>query len=89
VDATSFEFRLSVPRDARVAAIVRKLAVQAARYVGCSDPDAETFGGQVGEAVRARLHAAHPHGSLSVVVRRSDTGPLEVLVDGEPVALDL
>jgi hypothetical protein len=31
VDASTFEFQLSVPRDAEVAAIVRMMAEQAAR----------------------------------------------------------
>jgi hypothetical protein len=89
VDATSFEFQLSVPKDERVAAIVRKLAVQAARYAGCADSGAEAFGGQVEEAVRAHLNGAPSAGVIPIVVRRSTTGPLEVLVDTRTVALDL
>ena len=89
MDATSFEFQLSVPRDARVAAIVRKLAVQAARYAGCGEPRAEAFGGKVEEAVHAHLNGAHSHGTIPIVVRRSTPGPLEVRVDGTTVALDL
>ena len=88
MDAHSFEFQLSVPRDADVATLVRKVAVQAARYAGCADQNAEAFGGQVEEAVRAHVNGAPAPGAIPVVVRRS-TGPLEVLVGSRTVALDL
>ena len=88
MDATTFEFQLSVPRDAQVAAIVRMLAEQAARYAGCNEPRAAAFGEQVAEAVRAHLNGSSGHGAIAVVVRRS-TGPLEVQVDTRTVALDL
>ena len=88
MDATSFEFQLSVPRDAEVAAIVRMMAEQAARYAGCNEVHAAAFGEQVAEAVRAHLNGTPDHSSIPVVVRRS-TGPLEVQVDQRTVALDL
>jgi hypothetical protein len=90
VDATTFEFQLSVPRDAEVAAVVRMLAEQAARYAGCNEPGAAAFGERVAEAVRAHLNGsiAHSSSSIPVVVRRS-TGPLEVHVATRTVALDL
>jgi hypothetical protein len=88
VDATSFEFQISVPRDAQVAAIVRMLAEQAARYAGCNERGAAAFGEQVAEAVRAQLNGSSGHSTIPVVVRRS-TGPLEVQVDTRTVALDL
>jgi hypothetical protein len=90
VDATTFEFQLSVPRDAEVAAVVRMLAEQAARYAGCSELHAAAFGEQVAEAVRAHLNgsAGHTSSSIPVVVRRA-TGPLEVLVDTRTIALEL
>jgi hypothetical protein len=88
VNANSFEFQLSVPRDEQVAVIIRMLAEQAARYAGCSEHGAVAFGAQVEEAVRVQLNGAQPHGSIPVVVRRM-TGPLEVLVDTRTVALEL
>jgi hypothetical protein len=90
VDATTFEFQLSVPRDAAVAAVVRMLAEQAARYAGCSEPGAAAFGERVAEAVRAHVNGpiAHTSSSIPVVVRRS-TGPLEVHVATHTIALDL
>jgi hypothetical protein len=90
VDATTFEFQVSVPRDAQVAAVVRMLAEQAARYAGCNEPGAAAFGERVAEAVRAHLNGsiAHASSSILVVVRRS-TGPLEVRVATHTIALDL
>jgi hypothetical protein len=88
VDATQFEFQLSVPRDAEVASVVRMLAEQAARYAGCNEPGAAAFGEQVAEAVRAQLNGSHGHHPIPVVVRRA-TGALEVLIATRTVALDL
>jgi hypothetical protein len=88
VDATTFEFQISVPRDAQVADIVRMLAEQAAKYAGCNEPEAAAFGEKVAEAVHAQLNGSPGHNAIPVVVRRS-TGPLEVQVDDRTVALDL
>jgi hypothetical protein len=90
VDATTFEFQVSVPRDAEIAAVIRMLAEQAARYAGCNEPNASAFGERVAEAVRAHLNGslAHTSGSIAVVVRRS-TGPLEVQVAARTIALEL
>ena len=88
MDATRFEFQLSVPRDAEVAAIVRMLAEQAAKYAGCNEQSAAAFGEKVAEAVRAQLNGSHGHAAMPVIVRRS-TGPLEVQVENRTVALDL
>ena len=90
MDATTFQFQVSVPRDAEVAAVVRMLAEQAARYAGCNEPSAAEFGERVAEAVRAHLNGsvAFTSNSIAVVVRRS-TGPLEVQVATRTVALEL
>jgi methyl coenzyme M reductase alpha subunit len=90
VDATTFEFQLSVPRDAQVAVLVRMLAEQAARYAGCNEPGAAAFGERVAEVIRAQLNgsSAPVSSSIAVIVRRS-TGPLEVQVATRTVALDL
>ena len=61
MDATTFEFQVSVPRDAEVAAVVRMLAEQAARYAGCSELSAAAFGERVAEAVVAQLNGAGSH----------------------------
>ena len=90
MDATTFEFQVSVPRNAEVAAVIRMLAEQAARYAGCNEPGAAAFGDRVAEAVLAHVNGstAHASGSIAVVVRRS-TGPLEVQVAARTVALEL
>lgn len=90
MDATRFEFQVSVPRDAEIAAVIRMLAEQAARYAGCTEPNAAAFGDRVAEAVRAHLNGsvAHTSTSIAVVVRRS-TGPLEVQVAARTIALEL
>jgi hypothetical protein len=90
VDATTFEFQLSVPCNAEVAVVVRMLAEQAARYAGCNELHAAAFGEKVAEAVRAQLNGAIAPSSASipVVVRRS-TGPLEVQIATRTVALEL
>jgi hypothetical protein len=73
-----------------VAAVVRMLAEQAARYAGCNEPSAAAFGERVAEAVGAHLNGSivHASSSIAVVVRRS-TGPLEVQVATRTVALEL
>jgi len=88
VDTNTFEFSLSVPRDERFAPTVRLMAVQAARYVNCSEADAQAFGGSVEKAVHACLRDAAADATIAVVVRR-DGGPVEVLVDGHVVTLAL
>lgn len=86
MDARSFQFTLSVPRDAQFVATIRGLAVHAARYASCPEADAERFGGSVERAVRACLGEAASGKTISVVVRR-ESGPLEVLVDGRPITV--
>jgi hypothetical protein len=90
VDANTFHFQLLVPRDAQVAALVRMLAEQAARYAGCNEPSAAAFGERVAEAIGAQLNGSLPPAtsSIPVVVRRSN-GPLEVQVDTRTIALEL
>lgn len=90
MDATTFHFEVSVPRDEQVAAVIRMLAEQAARYCGCNEPGASAFGERVAEAVRAQLNGSSSHASSSipVVVRRA-TGPLEVTVAARTIALEL
>jgi len=79
-----------VPRNAEVAAVIRMLAEQAARYAGCNEPSAAAFGERVAEAVGAHLNGSivHTSSSIAVVVRRS-TGPLEVQVATRTIALEL
>jgi hypothetical protein len=87
VDASTFEFTLSVPRDPQFVSMVRGLAMHAARYASCGNSEAETFAGSVEAAVHACLREASSNSTISVVVRR-DAGPLEFLIDGRTIAVE-
>jgi hypothetical protein len=87
VDASTFAFTISVPRDPQFVSMVRGLAVQAARYAACGNAEAETFALSVEAAVQACLRETSHNASISVVVRR-DAGPLEFLIDGRTVAVE-
>jgi hypothetical protein len=86
-DAEHFEIQLSLPRDVRLAATIRGLAVHAAHYAGCGDARAEEFGTSVEAVARALLADSDPGGDVPVVVRRIN-GPLEVQIDTRIVTLD-
>jgi len=88
VDASTFEFTVSVPRDAQFVSMVRGLAIHAARYASCGNSDAETFAGSVEAAVHACLREASSNTTISVVVVRRDAGPLEFLIDGRTIAVE-
>jgi hypothetical protein len=87
VDASTFVFTISVPREAQFVPMVRSLAVQAARYASCGHADVEMFAGSVEAAVHACLLETSAAASISVVVRR-DAGPLEFLIDGRTIAVE-
>ena len=87
MDASTFEFTISVPRDQQFVSMVRGLAVQAARHAACGNAETETFAVSVEAAVHACLREASPNAIISVVVRR-DAGPLEFLIDGRTVAVE-
>lgn len=87
MDASTFEFTISVPRDPQFVAMVRSLAVQAARYAACGNAETETFAVSVEAAVHACLLETSHSTIISVVVRR-DAGPLEFLIDGRTVAVE-
>jgi len=87
VDASRFEFSLTVPRDARFVETVRLLATQAARYAGCGGPDTETFAASVEQAVRASVDGTADGAPVTVVMRR-DAGPVEVVVDGRTLTVE-
>jgi hypothetical protein len=88
MDATRFELTVSVSKDARLAGTVRALVVCAAQYAGCPDAAAAAFGRHVEEAVRASLQGAAGEGMLPVTVRRR-SGPVEVVVNGDTLTLDV
>jgi hypothetical protein len=87
VDASTFQFTLTVPREEQFVPMVRSLAMQAARYASCATAEAETFAGSVEAAVSACLRESSAAPTISVVVRR-DAGPLEFLIDGRSIAVE-
>ena len=87
MDASRFEFSLTVPRDSRFAETVRQLAMQAARYAGCGEPDAGRFAVSVEKAVRASLGEAADGTPVTVVMRR-ELGPVEVCIDGRTLTVE-
>jgi hypothetical protein len=87
VDASTFQFTISVPRDPQFVSMVRGLAVQAARYACCGNSDAETFACSVEAAVQACLREPSSDATITVIVRR-DAGPLEFLIDGRTIAVE-
>jgi hypothetical protein len=85
MDATSFELAVSMPREARYADAVRRLAVQAAQYAGCAAGDADPFASTVERAFADCLNGATGP-DVPMTFRRA-SGPLEVLVDGRVLTL--
>lgn len=88
MDASSFELTVSVSRDARFAGAVRELVVCAANYAGCAQPEAKAFGERVEALVAASMEGAADGAMVPVTVRRQD-GPVEVVIDGRVLRLDV
>jgi hypothetical protein len=76
--------------DARFVAAVRALVDTAAKYAGCPSAPAAQFARQVEEAIEASFRERHADtdGPLPVTVRRAD-GPVEVLINGHLLSLDV
>jgi hypothetical protein len=85
MDASSFEFAVSMPRDARFTDAVRRLAVQAAQYAGCAAGQVDPFARSVEEAFQGCLGGAATT-DVAMMFRRS-AGPLEVVVEGRVFTL--
>ncbi len=73
-----------MPRDARFADAVRRLALQAANYAGGNAGDAEAFAASVERAFQSCLSASA--GDVALTFRRA-AGPVEVLIDGRVLSL--
>ena len=84
MDASSFELAVVMPREARFADAVRRLAVQAAQYAGCKAGDADPFAQTVEHAFQGCLGASAT--DVPLTFRRA-SGPLEVVVDGRLLTL--
>jgi hypothetical protein len=88
MNSSSFELNVSVSRDARLASAIRALVVWAANYAGCAAADAAAFGQHVEEAVEDSMQGVGGDGMVPVTLRRHD-GPMEVVVDGRVLRLDV
>ena len=85
MDASSFEFAVSMPREAQFAGAVYRLVVQAAQYAGCAACDVDAFARAVEAAFEGCVvEASSDH--VPLMFRRS-SGPLEVVVDGRVLTL--
>ena len=80
MDPLAFDLRLSIPADARLAGMVRDLAVHGVRQIGLGERDATAFGRRVEEAFRESIQGAE-HARMSVVMGKA-AGPLEVVISG-------
>ncbi len=83
-----YEMRVSLPHDVRLAATVRGLAVQAARYAGCADSRAEAFGASVEEIVRGFLEDDSSPDDIPIVLRVAG-GPLHIQIATRTITLDV
>ena len=77
----AFKFHVSVPRDARLAAVVRDLAVQAASYGKLSEAAGQDFAARVGSASEAAMAG---EGSCAIDFECAD-GELRVTIGGDTV----
>jgi hypothetical protein len=87
MDSTSFELIVSI-EDSRFVATIGALVDHAAQYAGSSSADAASFSSAVTEALAAALAGRTGSAPLPVVLRRR-AGPLEVVVDGQTLTLDV
>ena len=83
-----YEMRLSLPHDVRLVATVRGLAMQAARYAGCTDARAEGFASSVEEVVRGYLEDNSSPGDIPIVLRVAN-GPLQIQIATRTITLDV
>jgi hypothetical protein len=87
MDTTTFELIVSI-EDVRFVAMIGALVDHAAQYAGSSSADAASFSTAVTEALAAALAGRTSRAPLPVVLRRL-AGPLEVVVDGQTLTLDV
>ena len=76
---TPFEFRVRIPADMALAAMIRDVVAHGARQAGASDEKALEFACRVEDATRDIAAAANADRTVSVVIRLED-GPLQVVV---------
>ena len=87
MNATTFEMTVSI-EDERFVGAVAALVLQAAAYAGCQSTDAARFAKVVQDAITASLEEPREHPLLPVIVRRR-SGPIEVVMSGRILSLDV
>jgi hypothetical protein len=86
MNATSFEFTMTMPADARLVGAVRDLAVHAAKYAQLADPTAAVLAEQVARAAAASIEATHVQDAPIDIHFTGDDNHLEVRIACEVVA---
>jgi hypothetical protein len=79
MQAVTFELTLSLPGDARFAAMLRDLAMHGAKQAGHTDVEASAFGRKVEQAAREALADSSGAVNIPVTVRCTE-GPVEVTI---------
>jgi hypothetical protein len=87
VNSTTFDMTVSLD-DERFVGAVAVLVLQAAAYAGCPAADAAQFAKTVEDAITASLGEPRDHPLLPVIVRRR-SGPIEVVMNGRTLSLDV
>lgn len=87
MNATTFEMTVSI-EDERFVGAVAALVLQAAAYAGCQSTDAAQFAKAVQDAITASLDEPRDHPLMPVIVRRR-AGPIEVVMSGRILSLDV
>lgn len=86
MDATSFQFMMTMPGDERLMDTVRDLTLHAAKYAQLPEPDVEALVAQVLAAARVSSSAA-AHGPVELHFERTPAR-LDVAIEWEGRAAD-
>jgi hypothetical protein len=87
VNSTTFEMTVSI-EDERFVGAVGAIVLQAAAYAGCPSDEAARFAQTVQDAITESLDQPREQSLIPVVVRRR-SGPVEVLMNGRILSLDV
>jgi hypothetical protein len=89
VTAETFVINVTVAPDVRFAATAAAIAVHAAQFAGCPAPAAQAFGRDVEDAVRGCIDRTRSAPAAIPLIVRRDAGPVEVIVDGRTLRVDV
>lgn len=85
----SFELRVSIPRDPRMALTAGALACHAAEAAGCAERDARAFARRVEAAVLRCVEQPGRGGARVPIVLRRAEGPVEAVVAGRALSVEV